>query len=87
MSFGIKEDGYVAETIQSSRDFLLERGFEVAFMADDGALEQIRRTALHRLEAPRVNPARGDNLLAVVARGAPASRLGALYPQLELGPT
>jgi FkbM family methyltransferase len=67
--------------------FLLERGFGVAFMADDGALEQIRRTALHRLDALKVNPARGYNLLAVAKRGAAASRLARLYPQLELGPT
>jgi FkbM family methyltransferase len=67
--------------------FLLERGFEIAFMADDGTLEQIRRTTLHRLDALKVNPARGYNLLAVAARGAAASRLAALYPELKFGPT
>ena len=67
--------------------FLLERGFGVAFMTDDGTLEQIRRTALHRLDALKVNPARGYNLLAVALRGAAASRLARLYPEFELGPT
>ena len=65
--------------------FLLERGFEVAFIADDGTLEQIRRTTLHRLDALKVNPERGYNLLAVAARGTAASRLAELYPELELG--
>jgi len=63
--------------------FLLERGFKVAFMADDGTLEQIGLTALHRLDSLKVNPARGYNLLAVSPRGAAAGRLAGLYPQLE----
>jgi len=67
--------------------FLLERGFEVAFIADDGTLEQIRRTTLSRLDALKVNPGRGYNLLAVAARGAAAARLAELYPELELGLT
>jgi FkbM family methyltransferase len=67
--------------------FLLERGFGVAFMTDDGSLEQIRRDTLHRLDALKVNPLRGYNLLAVATRGAAASRLARLYPPLKLGLT
>jgi len=63
--------------------FLLERGFKVAFMSADGTLEQIGLTALHRLDALKVNPARGYNLLAVSPRGAAAGRLAGLYPQFE----
>ena len=66
--------------------FLLERGFKVAFMAEDGSLEQIRRTDLHRLSELKVYPARGYNLLAVAPQGTAASRLARIYPQLELGP-
>jgi FkbM family methyltransferase len=62
--------------------FLLERGFRIAFMADDGSLERIRPDTLHRVNALKVNPAIGYNLLAVAARGAAMSRLAGLYPQL-----
>lgn len=64
--------------------FLLERGFAVAFMADDGSFEPIRLDALQRLAELKLNPRRGYNLLAVAARGAAASRLSELYPTLKL---
>jgi FkbM family methyltransferase len=64
--------------------FLLERGFAIAFLADDGSVERIRQDSLHRLDGI-LNPTRGYNLLAVGARGVAASRLAALYPTLELG--
>lgn len=66
--------------------FLLERGFAVAFMADDGTLEPIRLGNLSMLDTLKVNPGRGYNLLAVAPKGAAASRLAKLYPQLEIGP-
>ena len=36
--------------------FMLERGFNISFMADDGTLEPIQRTSLHRLDALKANP-------------------------------
>ena len=57
-------------------EFLLGRGFCVAFLADDGVIEQIRLNTLHRLKELKINPARGYNLLAIAAQGVAASRLG-----------
>jgi hypothetical protein len=64
--------------------FLLERGFAIAFLADDGSVKRIRQDSLHRLDG-LLNPMRGYNLLAVDPRGVAASRLAPLYPALELG--
>lgn len=67
--------------------FLLERGLKIAFLSDDGTLEQIELTTLHRLDALKVSPARGYNLLAISPRGAAAGRLAEVYPQLEIRST
>jgi hypothetical protein len=67
--------------------FLAERGFVVAFMADDGTLERIVPTNLKRLNELKTNSARGYNLLAVAPKGAAATRLDKLYPALKLGST
>lgn len=62
--------------------FLLERGFAVAFLADDGTLEPIRLADLGRLQTLKKDPGRGYNLLAIAPKGAAAARLAALYPEV-----
>ena len=64
--------------------FVLEQGFQVAFLADDGTLEPIRTQSLYRLDELKTNPARGYNLLAFAPVGSAASRLAALF-DLEIG--
>ncbi len=59
--------------------FVLERGFHVAFLADDGAVEPIRKDNLHRLDALKTDAARGYNLLAFAPRGAAAARIAKLF--------
>jgi hypothetical protein len=62
--------------------FVLERGFKVAFLADDGSLEPIQRESLYRLDELKTNPARGYNFLAFTPTGSAASRLAALFDLL-----
>lgn len=59
--------------------FVLESGFRVAFMADDGRLEPIQLSSLDRLTALKVDSARGYNLLAYSPSGPAASRLKRLF--------
>lgn len=59
--------------------FVLERGFQAAFLADDGTVEPIRKETLFRLDELKTDPSRGYNLLAFAAAGSAASRLGALF--------
>ena len=56
-------------------EFVLEQGYQVAFLADDGSLELITRDSLFRLGELKSNPARGYNLLAFAPTGRAASRL------------
>ena len=63
---------------------VLERGFHVVFLADDGSIEPIGKENLHRLDALKTNSARGYNLLAFGPSGAAAARLATVYGQ-ELG--
>ena len=59
--------------------FVLEQGFRIAFLGDDGTLEPIRKETLHRLDALKTNPARGYNLLAFAPNGPAAIRMNALF--------
>jgi FkbM family methyltransferase len=59
--------------------FVLERGFQVAFLADDGTLEPIGGETLWRLDGLKKDPTRGYNLLAFAPTGAAASRMVALF--------
>lgn len=65
--------------------FLLDRGFEVAFISEDGSIERIGSGDLHRLADIKVSSTKGYNFVAVVGQGSAASRLAKVYPQLELG--
>lgn len=64
--------------------FVLEQGFQVAFLADDGTLEPIRRETLFRLDELKLDPARGYNLLAFAPTGSATSRLAVLF-DLDIG--
>lgn len=64
--------------------FVLERGFRVAFLGDDGSIEPIGKENLHRLDALKTNSARGYNLLAFGPSGMAAARLATVYRR-ELG--
>lgn len=70
-------------SVRTITAFLLERGFLVMFLADDGTLEPILLTNLTRLDELKENPGRGYNLLAIAPKGAAADRLAALYPELR----
>lgn len=55
--------------------FVLEQGFLVAFLGDDGSLEPIGEASLDRLAALKADPARGYNLIAYSPGGRAAKRL------------
>jgi hypothetical protein len=55
--------------------FLLDRGGVVAFIQDDGSIEQIRSGNIERLTNLKQNPLRGYNLVSVVPAGRGAARL------------
>ena len=60
-------------------EFVIEQGFQVVFLADDGTIVPIRTETLNRLNKLKVNSSRGYNLLAFAPDGAAASRIAALF--------
>lgn len=60
-------------------EFVLEQGYQVAFLSDDGSLEPITTESLFRLGELKTNPARGYNLLAFAPTGRAATRLADCY--------
>lgn len=59
--------------------FVLQQGFQVIFLADDGTIEPIKKDTLTRLKQLKADPARGYNLLAFAPTGLAASRLTTLF--------
>ena len=59
--------------------FVLELGFHVAFLADDGSIEPLSKDNLYRLDALKTNSARGYNLLAFAPGGTAEARLTTVY--------
>ncbi|MBX7539403.1 FkbM family methyltransferase [Qipengyuania sphaerica] len=53
----------------------LERGFQVAFLADDGSIEVIIQENIGRLDLLKTNPARGYNLIALSPNGMAERRI------------
>lgn len=59
--------------------FVLDQGFRVAFLSDDGTLEPIREDKIFRLKELKLDHTRGYNLLAFAPSGTAAARLAALF--------
>ncbi len=59
---------------------VLESGYIVAFLADDGSIERITHQTLGRLTELQVNPTRGYNVVAVAPSGRAAKLVDHHYP-------
>jgi FkbM family methyltransferase len=64
--------------------FLLERGWAVAFLHDDGSIERVRLENLERLTHLKQSPLLGYNLVAVAPSGRAAARLVDCYPDTSI---
>ncbi len=58
---------------------VLEQGFRVAFLADDGSIEPIRPGGVGRLDQLKTDSGHGYNLLAFSPNGQAALRMSALF--------
>lgn len=58
---------------------VLEQGFRVAFLADDGSIEPIRPGGVSRLDKLKTDPGHGYNLLAFAPSGQAALRMSTLF--------
>ncbi|MFT3852362.1 MAG: FkbM family methyltransferase [Ilumatobacteraceae bacterium] len=65
---------------------LLDRGFVVAFLFDDGTVERIDAVNIDRLRDLKTNENHGYNLVAVAPGGRAAARLIEQYPEVAPRP-
>jgi FkbM family methyltransferase len=73
------------DMVHSGTRFLLDRGWAVAFIHDDGSIERLSVDRIERLSELKNDPNRGYNLVAVAPSGGAAARLLDRYPHSTLG--